>query len=268
MSDEPTVSVVIPYSDQHTPVEMVKQARASAQAQSVPVEIIVIEDTEQRGPAWARNRGIEQTETRFVAFLDADDLWKKNKLQRQLDRMRKTGAALCVEGEPMSTEKFIEEVFIGNAYSLTSSVLIDVEVVNVWFEELLGRYEDWLFVMEAASRGGVCMCPNLVEIRKHDQGLSADSKQRERLRDRYKYGELALERVPEARSYRSDFYRNYHFLLGRCLHREGRYHAAVLEFVRAIKYDLHHEPVGGLIITLVMSVWSRLSGRTTDRTKD
>ena len=36
----------------------------------------------------ARNRGIQTTKSRYVAFLDADDVWMPNKLETQLDFLR------------------------------------------------------------------------------------------------------------------------------------------------------------------------------------
>lgn len=50
------------------------------------------------GPAAARNTGIRSARGRYLAFCDADDMWLPEKLARQLDLARSTGAALVYCG--------------------------------------------------------------------------------------------------------------------------------------------------------------------------
>jgi glycosyltransferase involved in cell wall biosynthesis len=258
MATDPIVSVIIPYSDEHTPSRMLKEAKESAKSQTVPVNIIIVRDSDQHGPAWARNRGLEQADTRYVAFLDADDLWKKNKLQQQLSRISETGTGLCVEGKPTSTEEYIKGIFIGSIHSIMSSVLIDTNHIDITFEESLERLEDWLYAMEATSQGGVCFCENIVEIRKHDTGLSSRGSLGLIVSQMEQYGRLALDRVPETRPYRDKFYRNYYFLYGRHLHTKNRYLEAIRAFLNALRHEIHYEPVGGLILAGGAAIWSRM----------
>jgi teichuronic acid biosynthesis glycosyltransferase TuaG len=51
--------------------------------------------TNKGGPAGPRNIGVLRARGRWIAFLDADDIWHPCKLQRQFDLLEKTGARFC-----------------------------------------------------------------------------------------------------------------------------------------------------------------------------
>jgi glycosyltransferase involved in cell wall biosynthesis len=207
MMESPTVSVVIPYGPEFTPEELLERAKSTVRAQDVPTELVIVEDVESRGPSWARNRGLDRADTRYVALLDADDEWFEDKLRRQLDQMDKTGAGLCVEGVSMDTESFMRELYLGNLQSLTSSIVLDTEQVNVRFDEGLDRREDHLFMLEAASEGGVCLVPDLFKIGRHEESYSHGLTHFVRLKKDIAFARAVRERIPEIRDYVNSYYR-------------------------------------------------------------
>ncbi|WP_062514365.1 glycosyltransferase family 2 protein [Halobacillus sp. KGW1] len=55
--------------------------------------IILIQSSKNQGPAYARNKGIMASNSRYIAFLDSDDIWHPNKLERQIAFMKKMDAS-------------------------------------------------------------------------------------------------------------------------------------------------------------------------------
>lgn len=91
------------------------------------------------GAAIARNRALRESRGRFIAYLDADDLWKKNKIQNQIDFMLSHNYAfVCSNYEKIDiNNKILKQVkipkeinykfFLRNTIIQTVGVMIDTK---------------------------------------------------------------------------------------------------------------------------------------------
>lgn len=61
--------------------------------------------SKNQGAALARNRAIEEATGRYIAFLDADDIWKPKKIERQIQFMQNNNYAFsCTSYEIINNE--------------------------------------------------------------------------------------------------------------------------------------------------------------------
>lgn len=67
--------------------------------------IRVVSQEKNSGVGACRNRGMALAGGRYLAFLDSDDLWSKEKLSRQLAFMRQNNAAASHTGYAFMSEK-------------------------------------------------------------------------------------------------------------------------------------------------------------------
>ena len=66
--------------------------------------IRIFRQEENKGAANARNRGLSESRGRYIAYLDADDLWHPMKLERQLAFMQEKQAAFAFTGYEFGDE--------------------------------------------------------------------------------------------------------------------------------------------------------------------
>jgi len=66
--------------------------------------IKVLSMLKNKGPAAARNEGIRRAQGRYLTFLDADDIWDKDKLQKQLNFIKEKQCAFSFTGYEFADE--------------------------------------------------------------------------------------------------------------------------------------------------------------------
>jgi len=98
------------------------------------------------GPARPRNIGIRESKGEYIAFCDNDDLWEKNKLEKQLDIIKNNNAGLCfcnhykidqngnIIGAGKVKNKYknptFTNFFLSGGYIMNSSVIIKSQCID------------------------------------------------------------------------------------------------------------------------------------------
>ena len=108
--------------------------------------IQVLRNNVNLGVAKTRNLGINLAKGEYIAFLDSDDVWHPEKLERQLKKMRDTGAGICycsyriidVAGDKIRADYRVPETarfedILKENYIQCSAMLIRADIVKSFF---------------------------------------------------------------------------------------------------------------------------------------
>ena len=184
--DKKLVSVIIPA---YNCTKYIVDAIESALKQDVPMEIIVINDFSQDdldscmkkyssddriryiknetnlGVSATRNRGIFEAKGEYIAFLDADDIWEKNKLKKQLELMNSKNVVICSTARelmyqdgtlsgyiiPTQTDFTFKDIKTHNLLNC-SSVVIKTSVAREFPMHHDDCHEDYLMWLEVLQK--------------------------------------------------------------------------------------------------------------------
>lgn len=231
------VSVVIPVYNRRS---LILQALESVGHQSYrPLEVIVVDDGSTDGTvetvkAWARehacteqfqvrlvqqehkggnparNRGIRESHGEFIAFLDSDDVWLRDKLSKQIVRFQdpEVGAVYCgIQTVDLTTGKvlptfrrryptgwILPQLLVRDVTAPTSTFVVRRRVFDVvgMFDESLAARQDWDMWIRVATAFKIEAVPEpLVQYRHHSGARTATDPSREirayaAIRDKYK----------------------------------------------------------------------------------
>ncbi|MFQ6083718.1 MAG: glycosyltransferase family 2 protein [Candidatus Aminicenantia bacterium] len=204
----PKVSVIIPTYNR---AKFLQQAIESVLSQEYSdFELLVIDDgstdnTEEvvqsfgariryfyqphQGVSAVRNLGLSNSEGRFIAFLDSDDLWKKEKLRVQMEFMKNSPQAKVCYTEEIWVRKgvrvnpkkkhrkysgWIFDKVVPICLLSLSSALFRREIFDKigWFDESLPACEDYDFGLRLAKKYPIYLIDQPLIIKRgghHDQ---------------------------------------------------------------------------------------------------
>lgn len=152
--------------------------------------IRLIRQPSNMGAARARNRGLREAKGRYIAYLDADDLWEPEKLEKELAFMKEKGAAFAFTGYEFADEtgkgmgkvvhvpeELTYKQALSNTTIFTTTVMFDLEKLpREQLEMPVMKSEDtalWFRVL----RSGVTaygLDENLVKYRRAGKSLSSN----------------------------------------------------------------------------------------------
>ena len=209
-----TVSVIIPV---YNGERFIRRALDSVFKQTYPLhQVIVIDDGSQDstreivadeygglvtlirqqngGPSKARNAGLQASTGELIAFLDADDWWKPEKIASQVRVLRAHPDAvgnytalrmMTDEGVDLGDRKPVDPTTLGptlrwcNPGLPPSSALLRKSAVNKLaggFDEALLGSEDWNLWFRLKAEGSFCVCPeSLTYYQTSPSGLSGNA---------------------------------------------------------------------------------------------
>ena len=182
------LEIIIIYDDEdHSDLKFIKKLK------NVDDRIKIIVNKKSFGAGRSRNIGINMSKGKFIAFLDADDLWKKNKIELQLKYMIRNNLEIShtnyeILNPQKKNLKIMKAKVIDNYKNLLFSCDIGLSTVmlrkkliskNCQFPNLKTK-EDfvlWLMILKKNVKIG-SLDKNLTTWRKLNNSLSSSVLQR------------------------------------------------------------------------------------------
>lgn len=125
-------------------------------------KILLLKNRFNKGQAFSRNKGLKYSKSRFIAFLDSDDTWDKNKLKKQINFMLTNNYDFTytdykiIKNNDIKLinvpESFNYKKFLSNTSITTSTIILNKKVIkNIYFKNLK-FLEDYFFKCEILKK--------------------------------------------------------------------------------------------------------------------
>lgn len=151
--------------------------------------IILLKNRKNIGAAISRNRALKAARGKWIAFLDSDDIWHPEKLERQINFMIRNGYAFTFTDYRIQLNgRWMPYVNTGPnvvnkrkmydyCYFSTITVMYDRDVVGLIQIEDLKKNNDYAMWLQAVEKTKCYRIPECLSYYiKHDNSLSSGSK--------------------------------------------------------------------------------------------
>ena len=141
--------------------------------------------TKNKGAGYCRNLGIKKSFSKFVAFIDSDDIWEKRKLEFQLNFMKKNNYNFSYtyyetfgqkKQKVLAAQKYNFQKFIRDTSIATSTMMLSRRVIrNIHFTNTK-ICEDYFFKCRVLKRVGhaYCLTKFLTKYRVRENSLQSN----------------------------------------------------------------------------------------------
>jgi len=141
-------------------------AKAYSNQHSTPqVSFKLLKNAQNAGAGISRNKGVEQATGTYIAFLDADDLWKPYKLTKQIEAMKVQNASVCYAAyelfnqdpdQPVAIHKVFEKLTYGKLlkanYLGNLTGVYDASVLGKITIPALRKRQDWAMWLDVLKK--------------------------------------------------------------------------------------------------------------------
>lgn len=150
--------------------------------------IKLIQMSENFGAAVARNKAIEAAQGRYIAFLDSDDIWLPDKLEKQIEFMQQNSVAFSYSAYQQIDElgNLIKDIHVPEKVSYHDilksnsigclTAIYDTEYFGKVYMPLIRKRQDlglWLKLLEMSDYA-YGLQENLAQYRVHSNSISAN----------------------------------------------------------------------------------------------